>query len=146
MIQSKIKTWADDLSMLEGHERLSYLVDLARRATTLPSELRTDERLVPGCISKIWVEVGLKEDGINIYYDSDALIPKGITTIVCDIFTGSNKEEALSMKHSQLAQHLHMTPETLSRMFKKLVTLELVEKTSNGYIITNREGLHVLFE
>jgi cysteine desulfuration protein SufE len=102
MIQSKIKTWADDLSMLEGHERLSYLVDLARRATTLPSELRTDERLVPGCISKIWVEVGLKEDGINIYYDSDALIPKGITTIVCDIFTGSNKEEALSMKMEDL--------------------------------------------
>jgi len=102
MIQSKIKTWADDLSMLEGQERLSYLVDLARRATTLPSELRTDERLVPGCISKIWVEVGLKEDGINIYYDSDALIPKGITTIVCDIFTGSNKEEALSMKMEDL--------------------------------------------
>lgn len=97
MIQSKIKTWADDLSMLEGQERLSYLVDLARRATTLPSELRTDDRLVPGCLSKIWVEVGLKEDGINIYYDSDALIPKGITTIVCDIFTGSNKQEALDM-------------------------------------------------
>jgi|TARA_B110000858_G_scaffold172297_1_gene203353 cysteine desulfuration protein SufE len=102
MIQSKIKTWADDLSMLEGQERLSYLVDLARRATTLPSELRTDDRLVPGCISKIWVEVGLKEDGINIYYDSDALIPKGITTIVCDIFTGSNKQEALDMKIEDL--------------------------------------------
>ena len=83
-------------------ERLSYLVDLARRATTLPSELRTDDRLVPGCISKIWVEVGLKEDGINIYYDSDALIPKGITTIVCDIFTGSNKQEALDMKIEDL--------------------------------------------
>lgn len=102
MIQSKIKTWADDLSMLEGQERLSYLVDLARRATTLPSELRTDDRLVPGCISKIWVEVGLKEDVINIYYDSDALIPKGITTIVCDIFTGSNKQEALDMKIEDL--------------------------------------------
>jgi cysteine desulfuration protein SufE len=102
MIQSKIKTWADDLSMLEGQERLSYLVDLARRATTLPSELRTDDRLVPGCISKIWVEVGLKENVINIYYDSDALIPKGITTIVCDIFTGSNKQEALDMKIEDL--------------------------------------------
>ena len=102
MIQSKIKTWADDLSMLEGQERLSYLVDLARRATTLPSELRTDDRLVPGCISKIWVEVGLKENCINIYYDSDALIPKGITTIVCDIFTGSNKQEALDMKIEDL--------------------------------------------
>ena len=73
---------------------------------------------------------------LNIVLDSTARIAK----YICD------NEEALSMKHSQLAQHLHMTPETLSRMFKKLVTLELVEKTSNGYIITNREGLQVLFE
>ena len=73
---------------------------------------------------------------LNIVLDSTARIAK----YICE------NEEALRMKHSQLAQHLHMTPETLSRMFKKLVTLELVEKTSNGYIITNREGLRVLFE
>jgi len=73
---------------------------------------------------------------LNIVLDSTARIAK----YICE------NEEALSMKHSQLAQHLHMTPETLSRMFKKLVTLELVEKTSNGYVIRNREGLHVLFE
>ena len=73
---------------------------------------------------------------LNIVLDSTARIAK----YICE------NEEALSMKHSQLAQYLHMTPETLSRMFKKLVTLELIEKTSNGYIITNRKGLHVLFE
>ena len=73
---------------------------------------------------------------LNIVLDSTARIAK----YICE------NEEALSMKHSQLAQYLHMTPETLSRMFKKLVTLELVEKTSNGYVITNRKGLHVLFE
>ncbi len=73
---------------------------------------------------------------LNIVLDSTARIAK----YICE------NEEALRMKHSQLAQHLHMTPETLSRMFKKLVTLELVEKTSNGYVIINREGLQVLFE
>ena len=102
MIQKKINAWAEDLQLLEGQEKLSYLVDLARRSTTLPQELRTDDRLVPGCLSKIWVEVGLKEDGINIYYDSDALIPKGITTIVCDIFTGSTKEEEMKLTTEDL--------------------------------------------
>lgn len=102
MIQKKINAWAEDLQLLEGQEKLSYLVDLARRATTLPEELRTEDRLVPGCISKIWVDVGLKENGINIYYDSDALIPKGITTIICDIFTGSTKEEAMKLTAEDL--------------------------------------------
>ncbi len=73
---------------------------------------------------------------LNIVLDSTARIAK----YICE------NEEALKMKHSQLAQYLHMTPETLSRMFKKLVTLELIEKTSNGYLITNRKGLEVLFE
>jgi cysteine desulfuration protein SufE len=102
MIADKIHKWKEELGMLEGMDRLSYLVDLAKRATTLPSELRTDERLVPGCISKIWVEVGYKEDKVQIYYDSDAMIPKGITTIVCDILTDSSKEQALEFKAEDL--------------------------------------------
>lgn len=94
MIQEKINKWAGDLSLLEGTDRLAYLVELAKRTTTLPEELRTDDKLVPGCISKIWVDVGLVENKIKVYYDSDAMIPKGIATIVCDIFTDCTKEEA----------------------------------------------------
>jgi len=73
---------------------------------------------------------------LNIVLDSTARIAK----YICD------NGDALAMKHSQLAQYLHMTPETLSRVFKKLVVLDLVEKVSNKYVIKNREGLSVLFE
>ena len=73
---------------------------------------------------------------LNIVLDSTARIAK----YICD------NDEALDMKHSQLAQYLHMTPETLSRVFKKLVVLGLVEKVSNKYRIKNRDGLTVLFE
>ena len=52
MIQEKIDKWADDLSLLEGTDRLTYLVDLAKQATTLPEELRTDDKLVPGVLVK----------------------------------------------------------------------------------------------
>ena len=101
-IKKKINNWGEDLQLLEGQDRLQYLVDLARNATSLPPEMRTDERLVPGCISKIWVDVGLVEDKVKVYYDSDALIPKGIATIVCDIFTDSTKDEALNLATEDL--------------------------------------------
>jgi len=52
----------------------------------------------------------------------------------------------LEMKHNQLAQYLHMTPETLSRMFKKLIKLELIKKDGNNYKIINKKALEVLFE
>ena len=102
MIQEKINKWADDLSLLGGTDRLTYLVELAKKATTLPEELRTEDRLIPGCISKIWVDVGLVEDKIKVYYDSDAMIPKGIATIVCDIFTDCTKEEARTFTEQDL--------------------------------------------
>jgi len=74
---------------------------------------------------------------LNVVLDSTARLAKFLY----------DKSDALrELKHYQLAEHLHMTPETLSRTFKKLVVLDLLEKESNGYKIKNKEGLHVLFE
>ena len=83
----KLDKWSEDLNMLEGTDRLAYLVDLAKKATSLPKELRTDDRLIGGCISKIWVDVGVVDDNVKVYYDSDAMITKGITSIVADCFS-----------------------------------------------------------
>ncbi|MEA3330085.1 MAG: Crp/Fnr family transcriptional regulator [Campylobacterota bacterium] len=74
---------------------------------------------------------------LNIVLDSTARLAK---------FLYEHTNVLSRLKHYQLAEHLHMTPETLSRTFKKLVVLDLLEKDSSGYKIKNREGLHVLFE
>ena len=91
---SKIDQFADDLNLLEGTDRLVYLVDRAKQATSLPKELRTDDRLIGGCISKIWVDVGVIEDKVKVYYDSDAMITKGITSVVAECFSDIPVQEA----------------------------------------------------
>jgi cysteine desulfuration protein SufE len=96
----KINEWADNLNMFDdGTERLAYLVELAKKSTTLPKELRTDDRLVGGCMSKIWIDVGVVEDKVKVYYDSDAMITKGITSIVADCFTDIPLAEAKKITH-----------------------------------------------
>ena len=96
----KINEWADNLNMFDdGTERLAYLVELAKKSTTLPKELRTDDRLVGGCMSKIWIDVGVVEDKVKVYYDSDAMITKGITSIVADCFSDIPVKEAKQIKH-----------------------------------------------
>lgn len=96
----KINEWADNLNMFDdGTERLAYLIELARKSTTLPKELRTDDRLVDGCMSKIWIDVGVVEDKVKVYYDSDAMITKGITSIVADCFTDIPVVEAKKITH-----------------------------------------------
>ena len=96
----KINEWADNLNMFDnGTDRLAYLVELAKKSTTLPKELRTDDRLVGGCMSKIWIDVGVVEDKVKVYYDSDAMITKGITSIVADCFSDIPVAEAKKITH-----------------------------------------------
>ncbi len=73
---------------------------------------------------------------LNIVFDSTARVAK----YICE------NEEALEMKHNQLAQYLHMTPETLSRIFKKFAKLGFIEKEGSSYKIRNKEALAILFE
>lgn len=56
-----------------------------------------------------------------------------------------NEDILDTLKHYEVAKYLHITPETLSRTFKKLLTLDLLEKKSNGYKIKNKKGLNALF-
>jgi len=74
--------------------------------------------------------------GLNIVLDSTARVAK----YICE------NKDALGMKHNQLAQYLHMTPETLSRVFKKFAKLGFIEKNGSNYVIKNKEALKILFE
>lgn len=94
-----VSEWAEELDLFDdGVEKLTYLVDLARKETNLPKELRTEDRLIGGCMSKIWVDVGVVENKVKVYYDSDAMITKGITSIVCECFSDRTVEDAKKIR------------------------------------------------
>jgi len=74
---------------------------------------------------------------LNIVLDTTARLAK---------YLHEHKSILEELKNYQIAEDLHMTPETLSRTLKKFSILGLLEKGSNGYELTNLEGLRVLFE
>ena len=73
---------------------------------------------------------------LNIVLDSTARVAK----YICE------NNDALKIKNNQLAQYLHMTPETLSRILKKFTKLGFVQKEESSYKIINKEALTILFE
>lgn len=91
---NKIEKWKEEFDYLDENDRLIYIIDLAKHITSLPKELRTEDRLVRGCMSKIWIDVGVVDNLVKVYYDSDAMITKGITSIICDCFTDISLQEA----------------------------------------------------
>ena len=101
---NKIKKWKEEFDFLDENDRLIYIIDLAKDITSLPKELRTENRLVRGCMSQIWIDVGLVDNLVKVYYDSDAMITKGITSIICDCFSDISLDEAKSITKQDIEQ------------------------------------------
>jgi|TARA_R110000823_G_scaffold303960_1_gene425457 cysteine desulfuration protein SufE len=98
MIIDKIQEMGDNLKLLEGHDRIHYLVDKAKDIDPLPESAKTDENRIRGCASKLWVIGGSKEDGTMMYQvDGEAHISKGTAKVVTDIVNGEQKSEVANL-------------------------------------------------
>ena len=93
MIKDLIKAKGDEISVLEGTDRLQYLIDLAKEAAALEDKYKVDQNKIFGCASNLWV-VGEKDNGNMKYqFDADAFITKGTTKFVIDILNNQPAEE-----------------------------------------------------
>ena len=98
MIIDKIKAMGEDLRLLEGHDRLHYLIDKARELEPLPEALKTNENRIHGCASKLWLIGGVREDGTMMYQvDGEAHISKGTAKVVTDVVNGEPKDDVASL-------------------------------------------------
>ena len=70
MILDKIKARGDELAMLQGHDRLQYLVDLAREVEPLDDKDKTEENKIRGCASNLWVTGKQNKDGTVVYHET----------------------------------------------------------------------------
>ena len=93
-IIENIKARGENISPLEGHDRLQYLVDLARDVPPLSNKDKTDENKIRGCASNLWV-VGEMNRYNKMYYeyDADAFITKGTAKLVIELVQQQPKDE-----------------------------------------------------
>ena len=98
MIANKITEMGDNLRLLEGHDRLHYLIDKAKDMEPLPEAAKIDDNRIRGCASKLWIIGGAKDDGTMMYQvDGDAHISKGTAKIVTDIVNGEQRSEVAKL-------------------------------------------------
>jgi cysteine desulfuration protein SufE len=98
MILGKIKEMGENLKLLEGHDRLHYLIDKAKEVEPLPDIVKTESNRIHGCASKLWLIGGMKEDGTMMYQvDGDAHISKGTAKVVTDIVNGAHRSEVANL-------------------------------------------------
>ena len=99
MIIDKIKEMGDNLKMLQGHDRLQYLVDKAREVESLPDAAKTEQNRIHGCASKLWIIGGADtENKMRYQVDGDAFITKGTAKVVTDIVNGCHRSEVANLQ------------------------------------------------
>jgi cysteine desulfuration protein SufE len=98
MILDRIRDMGDNLRMLEGHDRLQYLVDKAKEVEPLPDAAKIEDNRIHGCASKLWIIGGAKDDGTMMYQvDGDAFITKGTAKVVTDIVNGEHRSDVANL-------------------------------------------------
>ena len=77
-------------------QRYEYMIDLGKSIPLIQDSNKTDENLIKGCQSKVWLNAELKEDKVAFTADSDAIITKGIIAILLRAFSDKKPEEILA--------------------------------------------------
>ena len=106
----------DTLGFFDSWEdRYRYIIDLGRELPPLPESLHTDDRLVRGCQSQVWVEITERDGRLQLAVDSDAFIVKGLLGVVLAAYNNRTPAEILAFdidgyfEELELLRHLSPT-------------------------------------
>jgi cysteine desulfuration protein SufE len=95
-IQEIQKDIIEDFSFLpEWDERYAYLIELGQKMDPLPEKYRTEENIVRGCQSTVWLQLECHGEAIHLMADSDSLIVKGLAALLMRVFSDQPAEEVL---------------------------------------------------
>lgn len=128
----------DEFSIFEDWmDKYAYLIDLGNELTELNENERTDQNLIDGCQSKVWFSADNKDGKIVFTADSDAIITKGIASLLIRVLSGHTADEILNAElffvdKIGLNQHLSPTRSNgLMAMIKQLKLYAMAYKSLN---------------
>jgi cysteine desulfuration protein SufE len=86
----------DEFAMFEDwEERYQYMIDLGKTLPLIESQYKTEDNIIKGCQSKVWVHANMIDDKVNFTADSDAIITKGIIAILIRVFSNQHPKDIL---------------------------------------------------
>lgn len=100
-IQESEQQVIDEFSMFDQWlDKYELLIDMGKNLEPLAEEKKTEDRLIKGCQSRVWLDYEIKDGRIFFRADSDAIITKGIISLLIRLYSGRTAEEILSSDFS----------------------------------------------
>jgi len=97
MIADNLKEIVDELSIFDDAlEKYEYIIEIGSQNFDFDESYKSDKYLVSGCSSSVWLYCTKVDDKLFFHSDSNAMIAKGLATIICKVYSGNSSKEILN--------------------------------------------------
>lgn len=131
-----IETFED---LQEWDERYDFMIDLGRELPALPAELQTEENIVEGCMSTVWVVTempGGVDQPMAIRADSDSIIVKGLIVVLLAFYSNQTSAEIVNSNVGEFLKQLgldqHLSPQRRNGLFSMIKRLKVLAAAYAG--------------
>ncbi|MEZ4923443.1 MAG: SufE family protein [Crocinitomicaceae bacterium] len=114
-IAEKENALIDDFSIYDDWmEKYEYIIELGKDLPQIEEQLKTEEHLIKGCQSKVWMNAELKDGKVVFTADADAVIAKGIIALLIQVLSNEKPQDIVDakldfIKEIGLQEHLSPT-------------------------------------
>jgi cysteine desulfuration protein SufE len=133
-ILSKQQELIEEFAMFPSWmEKYEYIIELGKDLVVLPDNEKNEDNLIKGCQSRVWITARQNQDGtLHFEADSDAIITKGMVSLIVRIFEGEKGQDIVDapmdfLKEIGLMENLSPTRSNgLAAMIKQIKTYGLL--------------------
>ena len=119
----------DEFAMFDDWmERYEYLIELGRSLPLINPEYKTDDNIIKGCQSKVWIHSDLEADKINFTADSDAILTKGMVALLLRVFSDQKPDDILNAEMDfidEIGLKEHLSPTRANGLVSMIKQIKL---------------------
>ena len=119
----------DEFSMFaDWEERYQYMIDLGKTLPLIDEQFKTEDNIIKGCQSKVWVHAEFNDNKIEFTADSDAIITKGIIAILIRVFSNQSPKaimEANTDFIDEIGLKEHLSPTRANGLVSMIKQLKM---------------------
>lgn len=109
-------------------QKYEYMIELGKSLPLIEEQFKTDDNIIKGCQSKVWVHAELNEDKLIFTADSDAIITKGIIAILIRVFSNQKPMEIIEANTEfidEIGLKEHLSPTRANGLVSMIKQLKL---------------------
>lgn len=133
-IEEKQSQIIEEFSLFEEWlDKYEYLIDLGRNLEPYPESEKTEDKLIKGCQSRVWLDYKVENKIIFFRADSDAIITKGIISLLISVYSGNPAKEIAESDFSfidKIGLKENLSPTRANGLASMISTIKKVAKES----------------